>query len=133
MSARQQGIRRRGIFWRRGATLLFVVLAAALSFGLYVVKHRVIALESRLNDINRDIARDLRAIHVLRAEWSYLNQPERLRDLAGRHLGMAPATGRQFGTVADLPPAPAGEGDGAAEGESTGEARVNLARGRVKP
>jgi hypothetical protein len=126
-------IRRHGILWRRGATVLFVLLAGALSFGLYVVKHRVIALESRLNDINRDIARDLRAIHVLRAEWSYLNQPERLRELAGRHLGMAPATGRQFGTVADLPPAPAGESENAAESESKGEARVNLARGAVKP
>jgi hypothetical protein len=98
-------VRRKGIYWRRGATVLFVFLAGALSFGLYVVKHRVIALESRLNEINRAIARDMQAIHVLRAEWSYLNEPARLRDLAGRHLGMAPATGRQFGTLAGLPPA----------------------------
>ena len=96
-------MKQRGTHWRWGATFLFVVLAGALSFGLYVVKHRVIALESRLNDINRGIARDMRAIHVLRAEWSYLNEPARLRDLASRHLGMTPATGKQFGTVAELP------------------------------
>lgn len=94
---------RKGVYWRWGATFLFVLLAGVLSFGLYVVKHRVIALESRLNEINRGIARDMQAIHVLRAEWSYLNEPARLRDLAGRHLGMAPATGLQFGTVAGLP------------------------------
>jgi hypothetical protein len=126
-------IHRHGILWRRGATVLFVVLAGALSFGLYVVKHRVIALESRLNEINRDIARDLRAIHVLRAEWSYLNQPARLRELAGRHLGMAPATGRQFGTLADLPPAVAGESGGAGEGENRVDTRVSLAGERMKP
>jgi hypothetical protein len=96
-------VKRKGTYWRRGATFLFVVLAGALSFGLYAVKHRVIALEGRLNEINRGIARDMQAIHVLRAEWSYLNEPARLRDLAGRHLGMAPATGRQFGTLAELP------------------------------
>ncbi len=98
-------MKRNGIYWRWGMTFLFVVLAGGLSFGLYVVKHRVIALESRLNEINRGIARDMQAIHVLRAEWSYLNEPARLRDLAGRHLGMAPATGRQFGALADLPQA----------------------------
>jgi hypothetical protein len=93
----------RGRYWRWSATVLFVALAGALSFGLYAIKHRVIALESRLNEINRGIARDLQAIHVLRAEWSYLNEPARLRELAKRHLGMEPASGRQFGTLAALP------------------------------
>ena len=91
------------IVLRRVATVLFVALAGALSFGLYVVKHRVIELEGRLTEINRGIARDQQAIHVLRAEWSFLNAPARLGDLARRHLGMVPATAGQFGTLIALP------------------------------
>ncbi len=92
-------MKREKILLRRTATLLFVALAIALSVGLYVVKHGVIELENRLTQINREIARDQKAIHVLRAEWSYLNEPSRLRDLAERHLGMGPAGGGQFGTL----------------------------------
>ncbi|MEK7246203.1 MAG: hypothetical protein AAB223_09315 [Pseudomonadota bacterium] len=96
-------MRRHGIALRGTATVLFIALAGALSLGLYVVKHRVIELEGRLTEINRGIARDQQAIHVLRAEWSYLNEPARLRDLASRHLGMTPATGGQFGAPMALP------------------------------
>lgn len=96
-------MRRHGIALRRAATVSFVALAGALSLGLYVVKYRVIELEGRLTEINRAIARDQQAIHVLRAEWSYLNEPARLRDLADRHLGMTPASGGQFGTLLALP------------------------------
>lgn len=96
-------MRREGITLRRTATVLCIALAGALSFGLYVVKHRVIELEGRLTEINRGIARDQQAIHVLRAEWSYLNEPARLRDLAGRHLGMSPASSGQFGNLIALP------------------------------
>lgn len=98
-------MRRHGIALRGAATALSVALAGALSLGLYVVKHRVVEHEGRLTEINRGIARDQQAIHVLRAEWSYLNEPARLRDLAGRHLGMTSATGAQFGTLPALPTA----------------------------
>ena len=96
-------MRREKIIIRRAATLLFVILAVGLSLGLYVVKHGVIDLENRLTQVNREIARDQKAIHVLRAEWSYLNEPSRLRDLAERHLGMSAADGGQFGTLIALP------------------------------
>ncbi len=98
-------MRREGNFLRRSATALFVLLAGALSAWLYTVKHHVIELEGRLTEINRGIVRDQQAIHVLRAEWSYLNEPSRLRERAVLHLGMAPATGNQFGTLDLLPKA----------------------------
>ena len=98
-------MRREGIFVRQSATILFVFLAGALSVWLYTIKHRVVELEGRLTEINRGIVRDQQAIHVLRAEWSYLNEPSRLRERAVLHLGMAPATGSQFGTLGLLPEA----------------------------
>ncbi|MBM3564706.1 MAG: hypothetical protein FJX42_01160 [Alphaproteobacteria bacterium] len=96
-------MRRERTSFRRATTALFVVLAGVLSFGLYVIKHGVIDLESRLTQINREIARDQKAIHVLKAEWSFLNEPSRLEDMARRHLGMAPSGGGQFGTLIALP------------------------------
>lgn len=96
-------MKRERIFFRRVATVLFVALAGGLSLGLYIVKHGVIELENRLTQVNREIARDQRAIHVLKAEWSFLNEPARVRDLAERHLGMSPAVGGQFGALIALP------------------------------
>ncbi|MBT6095766.1 MAG: hypothetical protein HOH04_12860 [Rhodospirillaceae bacterium] len=74
----------------RSSTLAIVLVAVAIGVGLFMVKYRVQDLEDQLVDINREIARDREAIQVLRAEWSHLNEPQRLRALAGRHLGMAP-------------------------------------------
>lgn len=87
----------------RVSTLGFLLLAGALCLGVFSVKHQVIALEGRWNEINRDLARDQQAIHVLRAEWSYLNDPQRLRHLAEIYLEMSPMAGNQIVGFADLP------------------------------
>jgi hypothetical protein len=40
---------------------------------------------------------------VLKAEWSYLNEPGRLSDLNRRHLGLAPVAAKQMETLAAQP------------------------------
>jgi len=75
----------------RRSTLMWTLAAVAVGAGLFVVKHRVQELEDRLAELNRAIAEDREAIHVLNAEWSYLNRPERLEDLGRRLLGLQPA------------------------------------------
>jgi len=87
----------------RHTTLLFIVLAGTLSLGLFMVKYQVQDLEETLNALNRRIVADRQAIHVLDAEWSTLNDPERLRRLAGRYLGLKAMTSRQIGSVDDVP------------------------------
>ncbi len=86
----------------RQATLLAILLAAALSVVLFGVKYQVQDLEEELSAIDRDILNEERAIHVLRAEWSHLNDPERLRQLAERHLNLKPVLARQLGQPGDL-------------------------------
>lgn len=86
----------------RPATLLALLLAAALSLVLFAVKYEVQDLEAELTGLERGIVSEERAIHVLRAEWSHLNDPERLRDLAQRYLGMGPVSARQLETFDDL-------------------------------
>jgi cell division protein FtsL len=92
------------VSWR--ATLFWSFLAALVGFGLFHVKYQVQALEDRLAKLNRDIVREQAQIHVLRAEWSYLNRPERIEELANRHLALAPPKATQIGSIADLPMRP---------------------------
>lgn len=93
----------------RAATLVWAVLAIAVGVGLFMLKYEVQGLEDELARLNREIRSDRAAVHVLQAEWSYMNDPARLRDLASRHLGMAPLAPDQVSTVAQLPLRPAPE------------------------
>ena len=90
----------------RPAAFVSLVLAGALSLALFSLKYQVQDLEDELVDLNRTILADQEAIHVLKAEWSHLNDPRRLRSLARRHLGMKPVMPAQLATIADLPPRP---------------------------
>jgi hypothetical protein len=91
----------------RLSTLIWLALATAAGIGLFQVKYKVQALEGDLGQINRQILRDQDAIHVLAAEWSFLNEPGRLGDLARRHLELAPFTAAQLAHLSDLPNRPA--------------------------
>lgn len=88
------------------ATLFCICLAVAVGFGLFHVKYKVQALEEELVRLNRQIVHEQEQLHVLRAEWAYLNRPERLEDLNGRFLRLGPATPAQMGRLADLPVRP---------------------------
>jgi cell division protein FtsL len=80
--------------------LLVIVVAG---FCMFEVKFAVQELEARLDRTNRQIQQDADALRVLKAEWSYLNEPDRLADLNRRHLGLAPVSARQMVELADLP------------------------------
>lgn len=94
----------------RPATLFWIALAGCVGYGLYHLKNEVQARENELFKINRTILAEQEAIHVLRAEWSYLNQPARLEALASRDLKLQPMKPGQLGTIASLPPLPAQDG-----------------------
>jgi len=83
-------------------TLLCLVLAVGLALVLFFVKYEVQSLKRELSDLNRTLAEDRRAVRVLRAEWSHLTDPDRLRGLAQRHLDMVPVDPSQLGTAADI-------------------------------
>lgn len=70
----------------RGMTILWAVLALLAGISLFLLKHDVQTKEDQLARLNRKIKADQTAIHVLQAEWTFLNNPDRLRDLAARHL-----------------------------------------------
>ena len=63
---------------------------------MFVVKYQVQDLEDTLIHINREIYDNRQAVHVLKAEWSHLNEPNRLRYLIARHLDLGPLENAQF-------------------------------------
>ena len=87
----------------RAATILWVALAGLVGVGLFHLKHEVQALDEELVRLNRQIAQEHRTIHVLKAEWSYINQPQRLERLAQRHLDLVPMKPQQITRIGDVP------------------------------
>ena len=87
----------------RISAIVWVVVLALLGIGLFQVKYNVQSKERELREVRRQIEANYNAIHVLEAEWSYLNDPLRLADLARRHTGLVPTTPGQIGDFASLP------------------------------
>ena len=80
----------------RQGFLFWILLVGGAGVALFLLKYEVQAREERLARINTEIIRTQEAIQVLRAEWSYLNRPDRLAELAQRYLDLVPATGGQI-------------------------------------
>lgn len=85
------------------ATLFWICLAVVVGFGLFHVKYKVQALEEKLSHLNTQIVKGQEKLHVLHAEWAYLNRPERLEKLNARFFKLGPLTPAQIGTIGDLP------------------------------
>lgn len=90
----------------RPTSLILMVLAAAAGGALFQVAFEVSELDDELARLNTDIRSDRDAIHVLRAEWSFLNQPERLEELTRRHLDLLPVSGAQIAGTGAVPVLP---------------------------
>ncbi len=85
----------------RPAMILIVLLAGSIGLTVFVVKVQVQDMEDQLAEFNRTVTEDRQAVHVLKAEWSYLNEPARLRALAERYLDLRAIETRQVGTAAE--------------------------------
>lgn len=86
----------------RASSVAWVVLAVGLCAGLFLVKQQVRGLEAQFSQLNESILDDQQAIHVLRAEWSYLNQPSRLDDLGRRLLHLELRDGAGITSIDEL-------------------------------
>ena len=65
---------------------LVLLFAAAASLGLYQIKYKIQSLNEDLAGIQDAVRIEQDAIHVLEAEWAYLNRPQRLAQLSGKYL-----------------------------------------------
>lgn len=76
--------------------VLWFTITLGVIMGSSVLKNRVQILERRLNTINADIQKNIASIHVLKAEWSMQNTPDRLRKLAYEQLSLESARPEQI-------------------------------------
>lgn len=86
---------------------LGLLVAAILGYGLFMLKYEVQSLKGRLSDLNVAIAAERESLHVLKAEWSYLNRPAYLEELAANYLGLERLGDSRRVTPASLPLRPA--------------------------
>ena len=82
---------------------LWIALPCLIGFSSLVMKNKVQELENELNSINRNIQDDIKTIHVLKAEWSHLNNPSRLRQLAAKHISLNPVRAEQIINYSQVP------------------------------
>lgn len=85
--------------------LAIVALVGAAAF-VYKIKYESTLQASQVSKLRSDIARERDAIAALRAEWSRLDNPERIQDLAKRHLALKPLDISQYDTLDRLPERP---------------------------
>ena len=67
---------------------LIILLGGAL--GVFKVKFYVQNLRKDILEMENQLSKEKNAIRVLKAEWTYLNQPERLRKLANKYTKLLP-------------------------------------------
>jgi hypothetical protein len=97
-------------------TLLVVsgaCLVVLFATWTYRVNYSAQEAANRLADLKANLSREREAMSVLRAEWAFLNRPDRLSALVsnrGGDLGLVPIVPEQFGEVANVafPPEPGG-------------------------
>ncbi|PIB24208.1 cell division protein FtsL [Amylibacter kogurei] len=91
--------------------LLCCALVVGMAYWAYTENYRTQATAKRVQKLQQEIASEREAISVLKAEWAYLNRPERLRELADLNfetLGLIPLSSQHFGdtNLVAFPPRP---------------------------
>ena len=85
------------------SAILWSSLAILAGTGVLLMKNEVETEERHLLHIKKSIVATEQSLHVLRAEWSYLNDPLRLRLQAEKHLGLKPMRANQIMTLEQIP------------------------------
>lgn len=92
---------------------LGVAAVVATAFWSYQMTYRTQDRFDDVAELRRDIAREREAITVLKAEWAWLNAPERLAELTRAHedeLGLVPMKPEHFAHVAEIEEPPVDDG-----------------------
>jgi cell division protein FtsL len=86
--------------------LLVIGCLVAAAVVLYQVKYESTAYVQRIAKLRTEVRSERERIAALRAEWTRLASPDRIQDLARRHLSMAPQLPVRMEEMAALPDKP---------------------------
>jgi hypothetical protein len=92
-------------------TMLVYMACSACALGaVYLVKYNVQGVQRQVDGLKQELAVEKESLHLLNAEWAYLNRPDRLQRLSDRHLELVPLDSRRMEDISVLPAAlPEGE------------------------
>ena len=94
--------------------LMTSLVVIGLAFLAYHENYKTQEVLGATEALQSEIGLKRQQLGMLRAEWAYLNRPDRLRDLAELNfdrLGLLPLAPEQFGRVDQVPfPLPEGAG-----------------------
>ncbi len=82
---------------------IWVAVIVVAAFGLYRVKYEVQSIRAQIAETSQELAQERESLHVVAAEWAYLNRPERLRKLADKYLTGGELTVSQVAEVEAIP------------------------------
>ena len=88
------------------STLVFLLGVVGLGYWAYHQTILTQQAERRVEHLQRDIGAARERLAILRAEWAYLNRPDRLRELADfnfERLQLLPLSPEQFGRAHQIP------------------------------
>ena len=74
----------------------FCLMAFSSACGMFILKFHVINKEIQLSKTHKEITENNRSIHVLKAEWSNLTNPDRLVVLAKENTILEPTNQSQI-------------------------------------
>jgi hypothetical protein len=80
----------------RVKTIIVFGLAAMAGGLLLYTSQEVQRAEQELRHMQSELAKEIELIRVLNAEWAYLSTPERLEELSGQYLDLAPEAAGQI-------------------------------------
>jgi len=87
----------------RLATVIWMVVIVAAALMLYMVKYQVQAIRNQATETASELEAEKEALHVVNAEWAYLNRPERLQQLASKYLAASDMTVDQVAQIEAIP------------------------------
>ncbi len=85
--------------------LMVMGLLAAAGY-VYDIKYRATGEAQQVQRLRNEIRNEKDRIAFARADWAKLSSPDRIQELAMRHLKMKPVEARRFGSVGALPERP---------------------------
>jgi hypothetical protein len=88
----------------RLGVVFWLGLVLVSGFTTFKVKHAVQEIDDELNRVRKHVTAEQQETRVLAAEWTYLNQPERLAELNRIFLQLGPMATRQLQQrIEDIP------------------------------
>jgi hypothetical protein len=87
----------------RPSSIMWIMVWVVAAFGLYMVKYKVQAIKVEVASAEKHLHEEQKNLHVLMAEWTFLNRPERLRQLSAKYLEVKPLHSQQVADFSSFP------------------------------